>query len=118
MTKTKITGKQAIKALKKAVELKGEDYVYPESKRGLEGECLYQAEGEPLCIVGVALDSLGVDLKGRTNLGVRLINTYWKGVKLTPKAQEIFAKAQQIQDENGTWGDALHQGMKEARLVP
>lgn len=102
-----VTGKQALKALKTAVKLKGEDYVYPDSERSPLGTCQYSDGKEPLCIVGVALDSLGVNVHGQPNTAADSINVRWDGVHLTERAIRILRAAQVSQDVGDDWGKAL-----------
>lgn len=107
---TTITGKQALEALRKAVELRGADFIYPEEWRTeSHGQCRYVHEGQPACIVGVALDTLGVNLIGRANASADalLINPSWSDVDVTLEATRIFYRAQVTQDNRQTWGAAL-----------
>lgn len=57
---TEITRENFLAAMRQAVEMRGEDYVYPSreeapSLRGEAGECLYSKDGQPQCIIGMAL---------------------------------------------------------------
>lgn len=75
-----ITLEQMEAALTKAVEMRGEDYVYP------HGFCTYFDEaGEPSCGVGVALVELGV-------------------------REQVVAALTRYQEQNGTAYKGLHAG--------
>lgn len=114
---------EVMAALRKAVELKGSDYVYPKSEK-VEGVCQYAtSEGTPSCIVGHVVHILdpkafeqlshvegvqGTD--SASSLAWRpfddgmayLPEGFWSG-----RAGDFLQDAQTLQDGGGTWGDAL-----------
>lgn len=133
MTTTKIiNGKDALDLLKQAVDLKGADYVDPNSAPGRT--CNYSdMTGAPLCIVGHAFDSLGLDLMQIGEGGVDEIiefehdpetgertsevgYTVASGtIAFTPAALTVFYTAQQYQDNGKTWGTGVEYAEQELR---
>lgn len=121
-----ITAKNLRAALKAAVDLKGEDYIYvnPDGRVASEEEsisCSYycgdgsgENYGEPSCIFGHALMSMGIttaqlDWAGGSFIGMMLETLESKGW-ITPVSFEVKAAAyaaQQAQDNGKTWGEAL-----------
>jgi hypothetical protein len=115
---------QVIRELKEIVAAKGADYVDPGADPDV-GTCNYGTPGAPSCIVGHLFDRhnlLGDDgIKvGPMNGSVMNIITpmladdvsnydYRQVVvdTFTPKALRALQGAQRIQDEGGTWGQAL-----------
>ena len=111
-----ITYESALAALRKQVELKGADYVYPYD------ECFYQSKGEPLCIVGCALVDLGVSVVTLIKLdddgaplaidGDRALKKLTEeGISLDPQALTLFMIAQQAQDTQDSWGRAVERAI-------
>lgn len=105
------TNEQVIAAIKKAVEAKGQDYVYP---RGLGGRCDYSRDGEPSCIVGHVFNYLDTELfekvvRSERHLGFspQLLAIESIREDLTSAQLHALRKAQSIQDAGGTWGEAL-----------
>jgi hypothetical protein len=101
----KITRESFTAAMKQVVELRGRDWVYPEELR--DGGCQYYVEDYgPACLIGAALDVLGVDVRSLTNPVIASSVLYDLGC--ADYALENAAdKAQRIQDSDGTWGESL-----------
>jgi hypothetical protein len=120
---TDVTRENFAEAMRKAVELRGEDYTYPEaipydgsdpSKNRSDdfhaerGECLYtDARGNPACIIGQALYLIDPALvpgngvvAGASEVLGNLGNDDFGLAVACDRAQEI-------QDNDGTWGKAL-----------
>lgn len=101
-------------ALKKALEAKGEDYVYPQA----DGNCVYSLEGEPSCIVGHVLHTLDPEMfkrvaeferdydqnRGDTSFGAMVL-----GMDLPFEAEQRRALqgVQAYQDAGHTWGNSV-----------
>lgn len=113
-----ITNDDVIKALRKAVELKGKDYVYV-NKHGEKAtgdgivQCHYVHGDECGCIVGTVLHSLGVSLYEMSKHEgenaeelIRLLEE--KGVlTVADESSKILGTAQLFQDVGETWRVAL-----------
>lgn len=101
-----LTLEKAHELLKRAVEEKGADYVYPEDEKWADGMCRYfRPDGAPLCIVGHVLHYLGVTrvTEGRGAAAALL----GAGVTTVPTTHWALQEAQCCQDGGGTWGEAL-----------
>lgn len=102
-------------ALKKALEAKGEDYVYPEEEKH-KGGCMYAtADGAPSCIVGHVLHELDPEgfakvakwerKKGTGDTAVDdAVNAL--GLNFHPDQVEALRMAQVNQDKGAPWGAA------------
>lgn len=115
---------QAIALLKRAVEEKGEDFVYAPNANSTDKSCTYEAGGQPSCIVGYALSYVGVPVEKLAALdnaddthqifatGIKFLSEDGvleeiAGVTLTPQAQDILTKAQAYQDDGESWGGSV-----------
>jgi hypothetical protein len=110
-----ITVEQAREGLRKALEEKGEDYVYPHA---LTGEnCVYaEPDGSPSCLVGHAI--YYIDREAFNALAAEeaehwdeemdgLPITSVRSIDIDKSALRALAEAQDIQDTKGTWGAAF-----------
>lgn len=124
MTKTVVDAAKAIELLERAVKEKGAKYVDPNANTV---GCQYADEkGQPLCIVGHVMSYLDVDLRpvvtggdfediervwgwgvSAVELGYALGAAPHPGVSLTDDAVWTLGRAQTIQDDGNTWGEAL-----------
>lgn len=70
--------------------------------------CKYQIDGNPVCIVGVALDRLGIpyDPSWEDESITSVAGEYLDGT-FTDGAIGVLAVAQDRQDGGDSWGDAL-----------
>ena len=114
---TKLTPKQALDALREAVETRSRDFVYDDTFRVHPDEhpsslvCVYTREEEGelkgSCLVGTALiDILGADATKIDKLygpAYMALDAY--GIQ-DITVRQIFAEAQIRQDERMPWGDA------------
>ncbi len=124
MTKRPITVRRVTNAIRKAVREKGEDYVYekvaiPQSIGGFSdgSDCAYavydlatEKPVAPSCIVGHVLVTLGVPLTRLSNMEGNNIYGIRGDLLALGFPEEVLpalAEAQIVQDEGGTWGDAL-----------
>ena len=112
MTVRVIDRDEAISLLEKQVEKKG---------AGHKSQCIYfDSLGEPQCIIGHVLDDLGFtkgDLYGCNgttfyaivtgDIKMYMDNPFDGRVEFTNMAAEVLIKAQNVQDEGRTWGEAL-----------
>jgi hypothetical protein len=110
-----ITGDQALDALRKAVNFRGDGWVDPgnEDPRG----CKYVRDGHPACIIGQALSYLGVSVVELISMDSGFDNVIddsrtqsrlrESGYVLDGLALRRFVAAQYTQDGGGTWGKAL-----------
>lgn len=115
MTTISITKPKALAALREAVAAKGADYVYPKPNN----DCVYTYQGQPSCIVGHVLASVGVPLETIQEMdsaydiqNTDIVSAYHHtllpaGVKIGPKALEALVRAQNAQDTRYSWGEAL-----------
>jgi hypothetical protein len=118
-----ITMEQAHDALVWAVDQRGEDYVDPAAVNFNGGGCKYVVDGQPGCIIGMALSHLGVSLDvliamdddddptitvgGGSVLG-------GSGITLDRQALAAFKEAQAAQDVGSSWGVAVQAGLHAA----
>lgn len=95
----KITGEQAIKALRVAVANRGPQY--------RQVACLYTDRNGNHCIAGQALVNLGVEVPDYThyNNAIRVYSAFVG--RLTQEAADILLAAQKQADLRETWGFAL-----------
>lgn len=108
----RLTDEQFIAAMREAVKVRGEDFVYPEEWRG-GAVCQYTVDGEGACIVGKALEiALGEPYLGdNADAFEVLTNVFHLGLAVSLAAQETQGE----QDNGEPWGKALAQF--EATLV-
>jgi len=110
-----ITVEQAREGLRKALEEKGEDYIYPNA---LNGEnCVYaDSDGDPSCLVGHAIyyidreafNALAEEEREEMDrIGDALPITSVRSVKFEPAALKGLAEAQDRQDTKRPWGEAV-----------
>lgn len=119
---------EALALLKRAVDEKGEDYVYvtPSGERAGNGaSCLYFHDEQPGCIVGHALHYVGIkreDLIFEDKYGLNDLNVETGinephlvgllrdcNVEFTDEAHAILTRAQSEQDSGTPWGPVLGQ---------
>ena len=128
---SKMTMDQAIAALEEVVAEFGEDYTY-EYPEGALDTCYYSDEaGNPGCIVGQVLakhfpeifeavhksewedaevvtsEDGGYSYVVPSGNGEALGGTWWSGKVFTEGAIYVLFGAQQVQDEEASWGVAL-----------
>jgi hypothetical protein len=113
----KVNRARILELLKKAVDEKGADYVYPKQARPDGNSCVYVHKRKPSCIAGHVFHALGVPLKtlskleGNSVAGVLDPKQWPAGVRvkveLTPAAKETLGDAQSHQDNGYPWGEAL-----------
>jgi hypothetical protein len=117
-----IDGPKALELLWFAVAERGTDYVYAQSP-GFDMCSYVDANREaPGCGVGLALHKAGVpvsDLRGFDNEGaIHCVASSSRarsiGLEMTASAVEIFTTFQEIQDEENSWGLALHDAVRVA----
>lgn len=123
-----ITGTDALALLKRAVEERGEDYVYPAELKGprpgdlrevSETTCRYFTDGAPSCIAGQALAYLGftqADLAPHENRGASYVFEAL-GLNMTRAAVYGFEAAQGAQDSGQPWGEALKDATENVEWV-
>ena len=116
-----ITTQSVIEGLTAIVDEFGEDYVYPE-KEAVIPRCLYVHDGEPDCIVGKFLHSVGIPLErlkkadevdGGTPAW-KLLGQLEDERVLTAEDRglNILQRAQDHQDSGIAWGEALRRAMQ------
>lgn len=111
MTRT-INEYEVRNALADAVLERGYSYLYQENFS--VSACKYVVDGEPACIVGVALISyLGIEwprarydtsLAANGTIAYLLDELRDAGIEFTPAALLMLTAAQAVQDGGGTWG--------------
>lgn len=99
-----IDADRALELLRAAVEEKGEDHKV--------SDCFYVVDGEPYCIVGVALykngvkvDELEGDYSEKNSCTINFRDDLYSD--MSKDACRIFNAAQRSQDLRNTWGEAL-----------
>jgi hypothetical protein len=121
-----ITYAQALSVLEGIVAEHPEDYTYNRRVEEVTGlpngdttTCMYRFVdyGVPGCIVGVALDRLGVEYNPRWEYQPfsDLVRDY--GVEVETRAAVLFETAQYHQDMDATWAEALRFGVEAASEV-
>ena len=108
------TSSDALRLLRKAVHEVGPDFVYPDRWRDGTGNCQYVLPGgTAACLVGKALELGGYDLlpvnPGPGEYLDMVVGAY------EYEAMEIFALAQEYQDELFPWGFVLDEAEKFAK---
>lgn len=110
---TRFTERQFTEALRSAVAERGEDYVYPSAEENPEwhdggfGLCLYQThDGEPACIIGLALHKIDPDLvpSAYDTQGAYYV---LEGYGIPENVRAAAHGAQAAQDNGETWGQAF-----------
>lgn len=137
MPKIELDLETTSRLLRRAGVRRGADYVYRDDTRfpqlGLDcgTKCVYVDDGEdggvcPACIVGEVFAEAGVDLSLflslRQALSPRPVNELSVGslpprleelnLSITPAALKALAVAQNVQDDGGTWGEAIERGIE------
>lgn len=142
----KIKKKKAIALMQKAIDQRGRDWLFPTdaSPMGcfylvtprvwadvennipedsdMEAELHGLNEGDPACLVGVALSLLHNDTINRAmedhvydNIGALSCVLTASGITFTPKALHVLETAQSAQDTGSTWGEALDEALANDR---
>lgn len=97
----------ALGLLFRAVEEKGEDFVYTPlgvDEHG-DSQCKYFEHGQPSCIVGHVLDYMGID-SVREGLGASFALREL-GIEVDAATQHLLDEVQTQQDGGMPWGEAL-----------
>jgi len=98
-----ITEENFTRAMEEAVRERGEGYCYQEDYDG--PNCKYQVDGQPACLIGLALDKLGVpydeswEHNGASDVLGRL--------RASGRVMVAAHAAQRFQDIGHPWGAAL-----------
>lgn len=113
MLDLKLSYDEALELLNKAVEDKGEDYIYlPPGRDG----CVYFNKGKPSCIVGHVLAAKGVkstDLNSAYNgSGVTTLD-----IAEDERASLLLIQAQLTQDGGEPWGEAVKTAVRYVNHV-
>lgn len=119
-----ITENKALDAMRKAVESESPDFIY--NSRYVNG-CFYVSRGEPACIVGRALHSIGVPIETLSAMDVGMDGTITHpgtvevlkdaGFLPTTAALAVMRRAQAVQDAGGTWGEAMAAALDESERL-
>ena len=111
ITFANLTPETFLTLLKRAVDKRGEDYVYPYHQR-YGGLCCYSYAGEPSCIIGEVIHSIDPDMLPSEDLivGARPLLVR---LGVTNEIVLIAAgKAQSLQDNDCPWGEAYEGAVK------
>ena len=100
-----LTTGEFLHALRQVVAEKGESYTYPESERDAWDVCRYWHNGQPSCIIGHALDALGVVVP--PSLEGMSANSIFREWRAKDPVTRAALAAQRAQDRGATWGEAL-----------
>lgn len=117
IAKTFEENKAFVSALVEAVKERGEGYVYKYR------QCVYYLDGSPACLIGVALDRVGHDeqeiigLQPLTAVEANAASavSVMKNLGYAEIICVAASEAQDIQDDRGTWGQALEQFLKRLK---
>lgn len=101
--------------LQRAVDERGEDFIYPEEWKTERGQCQYAVNGEPACIVGLALSYAGVDVESLPNDPVdELVGDDF--IVDDQRTWDLLAHAQLSQDDGWSWGKSLAHARERVAL--
>ena len=112
-----LTYDQAVDELLKAVRERGDRYVYPEDWRDSRNLCQYALEdGSPACIVGQVLHQIGANVAALhgEDCGPRAAAEI-VGVSMDRNAATLLVMAQEYQDEDTPWGEAVSRAIVAVR---
>lgn len=102
----------ALNALRETVAVRGGDFVY-------EGQCVYQLNGKPACIVGHVLARLLPEEWRETEIVKRNLSAYLlaeHGLASLDAANALDA-AQSAQDQEIPWGEALEEAERVVKCA-
>jgi hypothetical protein len=114
-----ITRDEFTAAMRKAVELRGADYVYPKDQPGFtkaqvsafrsDPACLYvnAVTGEPACLIGLALSIIDPALLEPVGTAIAPACRVLPELGVDYDAAYAADAAQQEQDKGETWGECL-----------
>jgi hypothetical protein len=111
MAEIRIDATRAIELLREVVAESGEDYRYELIETPYGPVCHYAHDDAPSCLVGHALHRAGVTVEQLASLDKH--DNHIASVELpaeveiTDEAQDVFAVAQDTQDDGKPWGVAL-----------
>lgn len=126
MSKKRLTYKQAVAGLERAVREKGEGYTY-ERVGGEEGACAYfdPETKEPSCIVGHVFSYMGFTYEdiaaletGSSDPNLWSVSPVTDGLLddlLAESTRRLLVEAQYLQDRGEPWGEALKGAKRVAR---
>jgi hypothetical protein len=129
-----LTYEDAVLGLKKALAVKGEDYVYERPKFPLndgltiEACAYFTAEGQPSCIVGHVMADLGHTINDLDQIASSYDGTFntgatastamdYLGYELDEKTRCLLSVAQDYQDSGHRWGEAVEVAVEYASHV-
>jgi hypothetical protein len=96
----------AVEHLRKAVEVRGADWVYPDEWRTPYETCQYfLADGSPACIVGQVISQLS-DEAPVSNTSLKIVASL-AGIEVDADAEALLQRAQNWQDHGATWGESI-----------
>lgn len=105
-----------VEELRKAVEVRGADYVYP-MKWQIDRLCQYVYEGQPACIVGQVLHQLGFDLIPLRYFSGDAVEAFGMvaplGSEMDGDAIQLLQQAQIHQDTSRPWGESVALAIQE-----
>lgn len=121
MSEIEIGGVRALELLKLARDERGADYIYGGDRDALD-RCTYSADGEPSCMVGLALFKAGVTIAeleeiDNGDFGTIEFIELPARVSLTDEAVAVFSAAQGMQDMREPWGMAYDHAYAEALVA-
>lgn len=100
-----------------AIAERGADFIYSENfhSSGSTAPCKYFVNGEPACIVGLALTNAGILTKAVGEAAdeadvhaIGLIDSYIGRYRFTDKAATFLSNLQAYQDNGYSWGESLY----------
>ena len=104
------TDEQFITAIEVAVQERGEGFRYKDAyaeQYAEEGGCEYTVDGQGACIIGKAIQIMtGEPYSGYNSpADEALFEVPFRAVSM--RLRRAAVAAQRVQDDNGTWGEAL-----------
>lgn len=107
---TIITYEMAKDLLQRAVEERGEDYVYPRASS--PGGCVYfEDDGTPSCIVGHVLAYLGYTKDDIEDFNDQSVGAVSDAAPMDFQARWLLRDAQIRQDQGTPWGRAVSEAI-------
>lgn len=112
-----VDARRALELLVDVVDQYGDDTVYERITVMGRPVCLYVHDSRPSCLVGHALVKAGADVEllETLNPGVAALSLNIHVPNVDFGAATVFQAAQHVQDDGGTWGEALEAAKRAYR---
>lgn len=110
---------RALELLDKVVKGREDFRYWDQFEEAPDSVCRYVENGKPACLIGVALYEAGVplhvleDMDGYGGI-LNAFPAFEHLVDIAPEAADLFADAQNVQDDDRSWGEAVRAARGEA----